>query len=42
MEEVPIDLDVMVVIEGLAYSVREKSVAQMYRCGKRGIARAPH
>ena len=27
MEEVPIDPDVMVVIEGLVYSEREKSVA---------------
>ena len=32
MGEVPIDPEVMGVIEGLVYSVRGKSVAQMCRC----------
>ena len=32
MGEVPIDPEIMVVIEGLVYSVRGKSVAQMCGC----------
>ena len=39
IEEIPIYPGVMVAIEWLVFSVRERSAARVYNCSKRGIAR---